>query len=406
MTASETSTFVKRMAAPGKRLHENLFNILIYLDEKIRDRAVKAVEKFLSLQGDSMGYEEFMKLWKGFFYCFWLSDKTDGQHKLAEVISKFIHQLPVDNKSNPSDSSAFLFVRAFWETMGREWPSLDHLRLNKYYYFMGRILFETLNFIASKHENGSEWSVDLVKAQGSILSSTVFDFKNLAFPMSIRAYVMENYFSILKSVREEGFSAEMSVLVCEPIISAVAYCDNKTFFSQFSEALIQGLLPQGDSEDDFEDEEHDNESDENADGQEHEMEFEENSEVESEVEFDEKDALEVISDNEEEYQDEEEVSNEEDGDFDEIDSEDDEIVSEEDGIESDDGSSSHAEYSPTLFDYSKLGKFIFDYGSCEDILVRNRRFLFDLSKIIDEINSGEIDCCGNGDYCTSEEATH
>ncbi len=338
-----------------------------------------------------MGHEEFNKLWKGFFYCFWLSDKTDGQHKLAEIIAKFIFQLPADNKSNVADSSAFLFIRTFWETMGREWPNLDHLRLSKYYYFMGRFLFESLNFIASKSLENSEWSADLVKAHNSILSSTVFDFKNLAFPMSIRAYAIEHYFAIVKSVREEPFSADMTLLVCEPIIAAVAFCDNKTFFSQFSEALIQGILPSGEDEEFLED-----------DGEGEEIE----SEDEDEEELDDEDDEEGLED-----EDEEELENG--NDFEEYEKdvlkndsedelEDEEFEEDDEEMQSD--CESLSDYSPSLFDYSKLGKFIFEFGERQEVLVRNRRVLFDLSKIIDQINSGEVDCCSGEACCAADDS--
>lgn len=369
------------------------FYLLPFLDEKIRGRAVKAVEKFLSLQGDTMGYEEFMKLWKGFFYCFWLSDKTDGQHKLAEIISSFIHQLSCDNKSNPADSAAFMFVRTFWETIGREWMNLDHLRLSKYYYFIGRILFESFKFIASKAES-DEWSVDLVKAHNSILSSVVFDFKNQAFPMSIRSYVIENYFPVLKSVREVPFSAEMTVLTCEPIITAVAYCNNKTFFTSFSEALIQGILPGEENEEDFEGgvisgEELEDDSIENIPEEEDEA---------AEESFDEKEPLESAED--EDFGSEVEDMSGTDDDDGEEEASDDYDGSEEDVSETE----SSPEFVQSVFDYSKLGKYIFDLGGKEDILVRNRRFLFEFSKIIDQVNCGEVDCCDN-DYCC-EEAWH
>jgi ribosomal RNA-processing protein 1 len=336
-----------------------------------------------------MGYEEFMKLWKGFFYCFWLSDKTDGQHRLAEIISKFVFQLPTDNKNITADSAAFLFIRTFWETMGREWHNLDHLRLNKYYYFIGRVLFESFNLIEYKCGDGCEWSVDLVKAQNAVLSSSVFDFKNLSFPMSIRAYIIENYFSILNSAVKKSFSADISVLVCEPIISAVAFCDNKIFFSQFSEALIQGILPQNTESDLDDDMECESE------------EFEENSQSDSEFELDENNALEVISDDQIEGD-----SCEDSGEDRQLDEEKEEEENSDEEMDSEIESESVADFASTLLNYSKLGKFIFEFGGREEVLVRNRRFLFDLSNIIDEINSGRVDCCDSNNCCGTEEACH
>ena len=120
-----------------------------------------------------------MKLWKGFFYCFWLSDKTEGQFVLAEMIAKLVHNLPAENDSGFAESGAALFLRSFWETMGREWPCLDRLRLNKYYNLMKNILHESFQMIAitstSETEEFTSWNPELVKGHTAILLGTVFE---------------------------------------------------------------------------------------------------------------------------------------------------------------------------------------------------------------------------------------
>lgn len=118
-----------------------------------------------------------MKLWKGFFFCFWLSDKTEGQFALAELIAKLVHNLPVEKKGDFSESGAALFLRSFWETMGREWPRLDRLRLNKYYNLMKNVLHQSFQMIAisSETEETVAWTADLVKAHSAILKGTVFE---------------------------------------------------------------------------------------------------------------------------------------------------------------------------------------------------------------------------------------
>lgn len=147
------------------------------LDAKIRDRAVRTVQTFLSNKGDSLSYDEFLKLWKGFFYCFWLSDKTEGQFALAELIAKLIHNLSHENMGVFSESGAALFLRSFWETMGREWPRLDRLRLNKYYNLIKNVLHQSFQFIAiaSETEDCSSWNPEVVKGHTAILLGTVFE---------------------------------------------------------------------------------------------------------------------------------------------------------------------------------------------------------------------------------------
>lgn len=124
-----------------------------------------------------MNYDEYMKLWKGFFFCFWLSDKTEGQFSLAELIAKLVHNLPVEKRGDFSESGAALFLRSFWETMGREWPRLDRLRLNKYYNLMKNVIHQSFQMIAiaSETEDSVSWNSDLVRAYGDILKGTVFE---------------------------------------------------------------------------------------------------------------------------------------------------------------------------------------------------------------------------------------
>lgn len=124
-----------------------------------------------------MSYDELLKLWKGFFYCFWLSDKTEGQFALAELIAKLVHNLPFEKKDDFSESGAALFLRSFWETMGREWPRLDRLRLNKYYNLMKNVLHQSFQMIAiaSETEESCSWNPEIVKGHTAILLGTVFE---------------------------------------------------------------------------------------------------------------------------------------------------------------------------------------------------------------------------------------
>ena len=206
--------------------------------------------------------------------------------------------------------------------------------------------------------------------------------------------MIENYFELLKSCSAQPFSAEMTVLVCEPIIHAVAYCENKAFFKQSSEALIQGLLPgaDDDAEEAEEDEEEEVDCDEESGSDEDidsEIDAEEDDEIESENESSE---MEEISGDEVEF-DSEDFDNIKD-DCHDHDSECGEHCEDEEMMEEE----------PFIFDYSLLSKSIFDFGAREDVLVRNRRFLYELSQIIEEVANGtfESSCCDEGESCCAE----
>ena len=216
----------------------------------------------------------------------------------------------------------------------------------------------------------------------------IFSYSNRAYPESIRNFVVENYFDLLKSSSEESFSPELTVLVCEPIIHAVAYCQSKPFFKQSSEALIQGLLPgEVDDEDDVEDEISED-LEENVQENKSESDIEED--VESINENDDPESDEQDDSDMEAFNDDAEFDSEE---FDNIK----DNCHDSEGCCGDSHDDHEHEHEQEIFDYSLLGKFIFDFGAREDVLVRNRRFLYELSQIIEEVSSNiqAASCCNH-----------
>lgn len=61
------------------------------------------------------------KLWKGIFYCFWMSDKPLVQQALASELAELL--LLVDKTE-----LGLAFLRGFWESTTREWNGIDRLR--------------------------------------------------------------------------------------------------------------------------------------------------------------------------------------------------------------------------------------------------------------------------------------
>lgn len=121
----------------------------------MRDKAISTLKKWLKMESDKLSYGEYLKLWKGLFYCMWMADKPKYQHELAERLAHLAINLSTDLKDERSDDeidedepvdlaevlpASLLYVRAFWETMCREWRGIDRLRLNKYYYLMQQFL--------------------------------------------------------------------------------------------------------------------------------------------------------------------------------------------------------------------------------------------------------------------------
>merc|ERR1712137_15221 len=104
---------------------------------KTRNQTLKKLETFLGSVDESISDEELLKLWKGLFYCLWLSDKVPVQQELATKIGKLIHCF-----SNPV--CAFQFLKCFFITLNIEWHGLDHHRLDKFYSLQRRVIEESL----------------------------------------------------------------------------------------------------------------------------------------------------------------------------------------------------------------------------------------------------------------------
>ncbi|PKY09025.1 hypothetical protein P168DRAFT_324060 [Aspergillus campestris IBT 28561] len=120
-------------------------------DKRIRDKATESLTLFLRSKTD-LSLVELLKLWKGLFYCFYHSDRPLTQQSLARALTyNLVPTLP--------RSTLLPFLRAFWITIGRDFHSLDRLRLDKYLYlircFVG-VAFEVLLKPSSSSVSTSE----------------------------------------------------------------------------------------------------------------------------------------------------------------------------------------------------------------------------------------------------------
>lgn len=134
---SQTSTFVKKLAAN---------------DRKTRDAAFESLSKYLSSRSSNkLTLLEMEKLWKGLYYSMWLCDRPRPQERLAESLAQLYSD--VIPKASVGD-----FTEAFWVIMIREWPNIDQWRVDKFYLLIRRVLRH--NFKRMKKEKWSPKSVE------------------------------------------------------------------------------------------------------------------------------------------------------------------------------------------------------------------------------------------------------
>lgn len=147
---------------PKGPVHMSLARRLAHNDVAVRNKAVKMVTLWLVKRSD-IGASDMIKLWKGLFYCYWMSDKAPvqaraplchavlqpcdaltlraGQDELAERLCGIVHQLGAAvaaASALPSRSvltlpdarcadpeRAMMYFAGLMQTMAGEWTGID-----------------------------------------------------------------------------------------------------------------------------------------------------------------------------------------------------------------------------------------------------------------------------------------
>ncbi|KAF7726603.1 hypothetical protein EC973_008567 [Apophysomyces ossiformis] len=165
----------------GKQLAAN--------EKKQRDKAVRSLKRFLST-GPELSKLDLLKLWKGLFYCFWMSDKPLVQQALANDLGALVLDVPVSN--------AVPFLSAFWEIHCKEWHGLDRIRLDKYYLLFRRIIHFSFQLLADQN-----WEEDLVRDYTTMLLEGPLHPTDRTKPDAIRYHIMDLYFEELDKVLDK-----------------------------------------------------------------------------------------------------------------------------------------------------------------------------------------------------------
>ncbi|KAJ1728472.1 hypothetical protein LPJ61_004018, partial [Coemansia biformis] len=152
---------------------------LAHVDKDVRDQAVADIQQLLS-QDEEFTYMEMMRHWKALFYCFWLSDKPLVQQELSWSLAGLVLECKAGNRAT--------FVRAFWDTLCREWFEVDKHRVDKYLLLARRMVFFTFQ---SMRQN--EWDQALVRDYIDVYQQLPISPREPRVPNSIRSHVADVY---------------------------------------------------------------------------------------------------------------------------------------------------------------------------------------------------------------------
>ncbi|CAO3630965.1 unnamed protein product [Cunninghamella blakesleeana] len=159
-------------------------------EKKNRDKAVRALKRYLGAAGDSLTPTHLQKLWKGLFYCFWMSDKPLVQQALANELGSLILEIP-DNNTIP-------FIKAFWEVHCAEWHGLDRIRLDKYYLLFRRFVYFSFAWLAKNN-----WDEEKIEEYTTCLLEGPLHPTDRTKPDAISFHIMEIYFEELEKILEQ-----------------------------------------------------------------------------------------------------------------------------------------------------------------------------------------------------------
>ncbi|KIK30210.1 hypothetical protein PISMIDRAFT_644766 [Pisolithus microcarpus 441] len=204
-------------------------------EKKTRDKAVKNLAVFLSDdENNEIPDIEMAKLWKGIFYCFWMSDKPLVQQALASELAELLLTIK-------KVSSSLHFLWGFWTTMVREWHGIDRLRMDKYYLLVRRFLNASFRLLIRAH-----WDHSALKSYNAILSDSGGPLcpNDIRLPSSLSYHLADIYLEELDKVIASLDSPSPVPLLSlvHPFITLAARTPTSTTYKHLENALFRPLL--------------------------------------------------------------------------------------------------------------------------------------------------------------------
>ncbi|KAF9486301.1 Nop52-domain-containing protein [Pholiota conissans] len=234
------------MAATPSSAALPLGKYLASTEKKTRDKAIKNLAIFLSDSDNVISKPEMDKLWKGIFYCFWMSDKPLVQQALANELAEMLLTIT-------STAASLAFLRGFWETTVREWNGIDRLRIDKYYMLIRRFINATFRLLMrSKWEKDSceEYKLILTRQGGPLCPN------DIRVPASLAYHIADIYVEELDKALASTTSPIPAPLgaLFDPFFMLASHTPTSTTYKRIQSATFEPLFAALVSETDPEDE--------------------------------------------------------------------------------------------------------------------------------------------------------
>lgn len=197
-------------------------------EKSVRDKAVKKLSKYLSHKKD-LSDLDLLKLWKGLFYCFWMSDKPLIQQQLSEKLASLILKIP--------NEIALKYVVAFWKEIRLEWNGVDRLRLDKFYY-----LFRQMHLNTFKYLEKVQWDINYVMKYIDIFTDGPLSMLDQTVPPSLLYHTCEVFVQELEKAITKPVPTSVFIDVLEPFFDVVGFCSNDILVEKVNEEIFLNII--------------------------------------------------------------------------------------------------------------------------------------------------------------------
>ncbi|XP_029039825.2 ribosomal RNA processing protein 1 homolog isoform X2 [Osmia bicornis bicornis] len=174
---------------------------------------------------------DFMRLWKGLFYCMWMSDKPLIQEELAESLSKLVHCFN-------SKDVVLLYTTCALETLGIEWIGIDQYRLDKFSMLARRVIRQT--FQMCKNQN---WDMEWIKDISEIIENCLI---NPQVCIGFNMHLTEVFLEELAKISEGNISEDVVTVLIKPFVTYFIRMDDGRRIGHVMKHIFRYLIFQSD----------------------------------------------------------------------------------------------------------------------------------------------------------------
>lgn len=197
-------------------------------EPNIRRSALVKLKKWITAKSAHVksGFTEdsMIQLWKGLFFCMWMTDKPLVQQDVADKISSLIH-------SFRQPEQTLLFIDSFFKTMAHEWFAIDRYRLDKFMMLVRRFFRQALVFT---YLDG--WQNERICNLCAVLCKTVLNPSSGDTPTGLKLHIIDIFIQELARIHGSELTSEQAMLFLEPFFNILvktphqvmrkAVCDN------------------------------------------------------------------------------------------------------------------------------------------------------------------------------------